>query len=87
VLSTLQSITEYLDNLTLITCSEDKYIKQYALNSGSLIHKRLCKYSPTCADGTNLREKLLYFGTKEGVISAYTFPKNTIKRIKKFQES
>ena len=86
VLSTLQSITEHLNNLTLITCSEDNYIKQYALNSGSLIHKRLWKYSPSCADGTNPREKL-YFGSKQGVISAYTTPKNTIKRVKNIQVS
>ena len=85
VLSTIKSTTEYLNNLTLVTGSEDKNIRQFALDSGALIHERFCNYTPTCESGTRTRRNLV--GTKEGVILSYDTQAKSIMRINKFQVS
>jgi hypothetical protein len=83
VLSNIKSTTEYLSHLTLVTGSEDKNIRQFALDSGALIHERFCNYTPTCESGTRTRRNLV--GTKEGVILSYDTKAKSIMRIKKFQ--
>ena len=45
MLSNIKSTTEYLSHLTLVTGSENKHIRQYALDSGALIDDQLSDYA------------------------------------------
>lgn len=83
VLNTLKSTTDYLNHVTLITGSEDAHIRQFALESGSLMHERFCNYALTCAVGHKSLAKL-YVGTTVGTIFAYN-PRINSMRISKFK--
>ena len=84
-LKAVKSTTDYLNHLTLITGSEDAYIRQFALDSGSLLHERFCQYPLTCAMGHKALAKL-FVGTTEGTIFTY-HPKINSVRINKFKVS
>ena len=84
VLSTIKSTTEYLSHLTLVTGSEQKHIRQYALDSGALIDDQMWDYAPTCVAGTTLKNQ--YFGTKNGVV-LYDPQNKSIRRMNQFQVS
>ena len=84
VLSNIKSTTEYLSHLTLVTGSENKHIRQYALDSGALIDDQLSDYAPTCVAGTTLKHQ--YFGTKDGVV-LYDPKNKSIRRMNQFQVS
>ena len=85
VLSTIKSTTEYLNHVTLITGSEDAHIRQFSLDSGSLIHERFCEHPLTCTAGHVAIAKL-YVGTTVGAIFTYNPRINSI-RINNFKVS
>lgn len=74
---------EYLNQLNLITGSEDTYVRQFSLETGRLLHEKECSDALTCVAGHKLLGKL-FIGSKEGHIFTYA-PKANVLRTTSFR--
>lgn len=70
LLRNITTTAEYLNQLNLITGSEDACIRQFSLETGGLLHEVDCKYPLTSVSGNKTLGKL-YIGCKEGSIFTY----------------
>ena len=71
---------EYLNQLSLITGSEDTYVRQFSLETGKLLHEKECSEALTCVAGHKILGKL-YIGSKEGRIFTYNPKSNVLKTV------
>lgn len=70
LLRNIPTTAEYLNQLDLITGSEDSCIRQFSLETGGLLHEIDCKCPLTTVAGNKTLGKL-YIGSKEGSIFTY----------------
>ena len=76
-LKSLNSTSDYLYHLSLITGSRDGYVRQFSLADGNLLHEKTCKHPITCMVAYKYLA-CFFLGTDAGLIYTYNLKDNVL---------